>query len=472
MFKWKKAAALLLAGAVAGLLAGCGSSTAYAMTIDGVQIRAGMYIYYSYAAYSELTFTLSSENSELDVTDDDVVKAQTMDDVSAEDWIENKTLEYCQQYAAIQNKCDELSITLDDDDLTEISDTIDSFWETYGETYESNGISSESIELVLKNSYLTNELFYYYYDIDGAEGVTEEEIQEYYIENNARVRYIAFDLTDGNGEELDDDGKDDMMDMVTEYLERLEDCDGDADEINAEMDTIESEYDAYVTSISEEAAAETATSETDEDGNEIAAMTTTTTTTTAEETTSTTTVEETEEDEAETTAVADDSSDTETTTTSDENDADTSVTTTTTTTTESEEDESEDETTTETETPYENESIIAKVTTDEDTEEEDITYTPSEAAYNYIFSDDIEFGVPGIVEDEDNNCIYLIVRLDIEDRMTEDDLWTEDNIDTVISNKYADTFDDLLDEWVAAQVVELNEKAIKRYDVFDIDMSQ
>lgn len=69
MFKWKKAAAALAAAAMTVAGAGCtvGSGSAYAMTIDGEQINAGIYIYYSYASYMELTQTLQSQNSELDV---------------------------------------------------------------------------------------------------------------------------------------------------------------------------------------------------------------------------------------------------------------------------------------------------------------------------------------------------------------------------------------------------------------------
>ena len=48
MFKWKKAAAALAAAAMTVAGAGCtvGSGSAYAMTIDGEQINAGIYIYY------------------------------------------------------------------------------------------------------------------------------------------------------------------------------------------------------------------------------------------------------------------------------------------------------------------------------------------------------------------------------------------------------------------------------------------
>lgn len=461
MFKWKKAAAALAAAVVAASCTACstfGSSTAYAVTIDGVQLKAGVYIYYSYASYMELTQTLQSENSELDVDDDDVVKKQTMDGVSAETWIQNKTMEYCQRHVAITQKCEELGLALDADQESEISDTIETFWESNGKIYEKNGISKDSVTQVLRNTYLTDEVFLYYYGVDGEESVTEDELKEYYEENNARVRYIQFNLTDGNGEKLDDAGKADMKHMVEDYLGELEALEGDEAAMDEEMDAIQSEYNAYVTSISEEAAAETATSATDEEGNEIPAEKTTTTTTTTTAETTTATVAEESADTTET-AGADDAAETttaeaaevaETTTAADESTGEEEATDTTTTT-----------------APYANEKIIAKVSTDEDTDPEDITYSPSEKAYNFIF-DEAELGVPAMVEDED--AYYLIVRRDITARMTEDDLWTEDQINSVISSKYADAFEDMLDGWCEGQNVEKNDRAIKRYDAFKIDM--
>ncbi len=172
----------------------------------------------------------------------------------------------------------------------------------------------------------------------------------------------------------------------------------------------------------------------------------------------TTTAEETETGDA--TSVAGDES--EETTTAAEEDTDTETTETVAT------DEDGETVTTTTTDPYAAETIISRVTTDEDTDEDDVTYSPSEAAYDYIFGDEIEIDVPGIVEDED--AYYLIVRFDIEERMTEDDLWTEDNIWTAVSSKYLDTFEDTLEDWCAEQTVEKNDRAIKRYDAFEIEL--
>lgn len=447
MFKWKKAAAGILAVAMTGACAACGSSTAYALTIDGVQIKAGVYIYYSYAAHTEAVSTLSSQNSELDTKDDDVVKAQKLDGVSTEEWIRNKALEYCQRHVAVEKKCEELSIELDEEELSEISDSIETFWDANQEAFERNGISKESVELVLENTYKANDLFLYYYDVDGEKGVTKEELKEYYIDNNARVRYIQFKLTDADGNALEEDEKQEVLDMAEDYLKEVKALQDDEDAMLDEMDAIQTEYEEYV-------AAQTATSATDEEGNEIPAETT-------EETEATTATEETEG--ADVTEAA--TSDAETAETTVANDAERTGETTTTAATE---DTSEGETTetTTTTAPFANENIIAKVTTDEDTKEEDVTYSPSKKAYDFIFQD-AKIGVPELIEDED--ACYLIIRLNIEDRMNEDDLWTDTQQTSVISQKYTDAFEELRDSWCREQTVEENERAIKRYDPFKID---
>ena len=337
--------------------------------------------------------------------------------------------------------------------------TIDSFWDTNGETYEKNGISKNSVKSVLENTYMTNEVFLYYYGVDGEEGTTEDDLKQYYEENNARVRYIKFDLTDGNGEALDDAGKKEMKAKVEDYLGEINALKGDEDAMEDEMDNVQSDYNAYVTSISEEAAAATATSATDADGNEIAA-TTEATTVAAETTTETTAAAEesaaTEtagaEEAAETTA-AEESASEETTTT------EAAVET----------DENGSEVTTTTTAPYANEQIIAKVTTKENTKEEDVTYNPCKNVYDYVFGDGQKnYGVATVVEDD--TAYYIVMCRDIKERMTEDDLWTETQQNTVISQAYSDAFEDMLDGWTGEQKVEKNDSAIKKYDAFKIDM--
>lgn len=410
MANFKKIAAGAAAIAMLSSMAACGSNTAYAFTIDGEQVKAGVYIYYSYLAYSDAITTLTEQDAELDTTDKEVVKEQVIDGKDTLTWIKDKAQTYCQEHVAVNKDFEAAGLSLTGDEIAEIDSSMETFWAENEESFELNGISESSVREIMEYTYKASTLFLHYYNIDGVEGITEEEVHDYYVDNNARVQYVRFDLVDGMGAELDSNGKADMEKMVEDYLKAVEKL-SDEDKIGEKMDEIKEEYSAYVTSISEEAAAATAT---DAEGN----VTTTTTT--------------------ETTTAAEDGE-----------------TTTTTTTT----------------VPYANESIVVRATTDEDTTEEDITYSPSKTVHDHIF-DEAEINKPAMIFDEENNAYYLIVRYDIEERMNEDDLWYDDQKEGVVSVMFSDTFQEkYLDAWCAAQTVDVNKAAIKRYDPFDIDFA-
>ncbi len=408
MANFKKIIAGTAALAMMGSMAACGSNTAYAMTIDGVQVKAGVYIYYSYLAYNEAVSTIAEQDPELDTTDDELLKEQVIDGMETLEWIQDKAKTYCQEHVAVNKDFDAAGLTLSEETISEIDSSMESFWAENEEAFESNGISEASIREIMEYTYKASDLFLHYYDIDGVEGVTEEEVYDFYVDNNARVQYVRFDLVDGSGAALDDNGKADMEKMVEDYLAAVEKLD-EEDEIGEKMDEIKEEYSAYVTSISEEAAAATAT---DAEGN----VTTTVTTTT-------------------TTAATDENGETTTTTTA----------------------------------PYANETILVKATTDEETSEDEITYSPSKIVHDHVF-EEAEFNEPAMIFDEENNAYYLIVRYDIEERMNEDDIWADDRKKSTVSTMFSDAFQDKLDEWCAAQAVDLNSAAVKRYDPFDIDL--
>lgn len=140
------------------------------------------------------------------------------------------------------------------------------------------------------------------------------------------------------------------------------------------------------------------------------------------------------------------------------------TTTTTTTVTETEEG------TTTTTDPYANENIIEKVTTDENTKEEDITYSPTKEVYDWAFNSSTKNDTPEIIETED--AIYVAVKLDIKERLTDDDLWSESIIDRFRWAEYSDDFQDKLDEWVKELNLLLNKKAADRYDPFAYKTAQ
>ena len=219
MINLKKIAATAVAAATAAVCVGCNRAMAYPLTIDGVPVKAGIYIYYSYAAYSEAISTIQEQNEDLDTTDNDLVKEQIIDGVDTLTWIQNKTMEYCKEYVAVQKDFEEKGLSLTKEETDDVEQYVSSAWETNGEIFERNGISEASVKDVLTSTYKSSELFLYYYGVDGEKGVTEDELKDYYIDNDARVRYIQFDLKDGNGDLLKEDGKKEIADGDKELAE-------------------------------------------------------------------------------------------------------------------------------------------------------------------------------------------------------------------------------------------------------------
>lgn len=150
-------------------------------------------------------------------------------------------------------------------------------------------------------------------------------------------------------------------------------------------------------------------------------------------------------------------------------------TTTTTTTTTAATDEV---TTTTTTDPYANERLIQKYTTT--TAAETSTETETEAAeesetdkntrlFNEFIFNKLTRG-KAEVYDFSEDTIYVVLRADLRERMTEDDYWSEDYIANIQSVKYYDEFIKFLDEKTNALEIEKNKSAYRRYEPFKLEL--
>jgi len=283
MSVFKKVSAFLTAVGLAAACTGC-SDTTYGLVVDGVKVPAGIYIYYANSAFGEAMTKLSTDNPDLNTEDKKAVMAQTIDGVPTLQWVQDKATELCVKYAATEKKFDELGLELDADTKNMVDSMVGYYWPSYEESMLKNGISEDSFTKIMASSYKLEYIFDYYYGTEGEKGAEEKELKEYYLENNIRAQYIQFQLLDGEGNMLKADGKKDMMKMVEQYEARVADAreNGGVEAVMTEMNVIQDEYDAYCTSISNEAAGITDT---------------TATTTTTKATTTTTTTAETEEAE-------------------------------------------------------------------------------------------------------------------------------------------------------------------------------
>lgn len=242
----KKAAAAVLAVVLAASLCGC--DRGYIMTVDGVDIRNGVYLSFMRTAYSMAGEELKKQNSETsgddtpaDETSGDTSEAsvpitkEEIDGKSGSQWIKDETMKAVRRFVAIQRKCAELDITLTEDELKEINSNLTETWDnenqymqyiygykTMGEYYESQGIGQESMREILKVNELHDKLFMYFYGKGGDLEVKESEINDYLKENYATVKLQSFSYTDASGKKLEkDEEKKAVKDNAQKYADRI-----------------------------------------------------------------------------------------------------------------------------------------------------------------------------------------------------------------------------------------------------------
>lgn len=466
---FRKAAAALLSVCTAVTCVSCGENTANAMNIADFDVRAGIYLYYATSAYGEAIEVLRKGDANFDdVTESKdykkILSNSDIDGISAEEWIQNKAEEYCATFVEIEKQFDALGLSLTGEQLAAAESSAVSSMAYYGAFFENTGIGEQSVEDIILNSYKQDAVWDAYYGEGGSEGIEEQELYDHYAENHLRIKYIEMPLKDGEGNLLKSDGKQEIEDMANDFLARLAKKQGDEAALMEEFDFLIEENTNYVTSISE-----AAITTTDDEGNTITTPTTAKITTDENGNTETTAPDDEEdadeeESEATTTTAADENDGDENETTAV---ADTDVTETTT------------ETTTTTTAPVSglgydtaNERILAVSTsgTEDESDAEtttEPTYTPCEKVYNWAVDPDTDLLKPELIKDEE--CYYIVIKMDIEDRMTDDDLWTESAVENVRQDVYYQDYLDMINETANTLSVKRNERAFKRYKVLNID---
>lgn len=245
----KRAAAAVLAVVLAASLCGCDRGSL--MTVDGMEIRNGVYLSLMQTAYSMAGEELKKQqDNETSDTTPDTPAGETSDTTSKESvpitkeeidgksgsqWIKDETMKAVRRFVAVQRRCDELDITLSETEMNEINSNANKVWddkndyvkyiygyETLGEYYESQGIAKESYREIQRVSELQSKLFMHFYDKGGELEVKESEINDYLKENYASVKLLNIAYTDASGKELEkDEDKKAVKDKAQALVDRL-----------------------------------------------------------------------------------------------------------------------------------------------------------------------------------------------------------------------------------------------------------
>ena len=412
----KKLTAVITAVSLAATMSACsapaiGAGTANAVTIDGYDVPAGVFIFYTLSAYNDAASIVAKNGENTSPTTKEVEKAH-IDNLEAAEWIQNKATDYCKNFVAIEKEFEKIGGTLSAEDLDEVKNGI-STYSSYS-IYSDNGIGEESIRKILENESKSQYIFDYYYGFEGEKGVSEDELKDYFDENFARVKYVDISVTDSTtGEKLSDDEVQERKELAESYAKQINEKSKIEDKM-AEVDKVQEAYDQFVADKQAEADAAAAA-----ESGEAVTTTTTAATTTAETETTTTTTD-----------------------------------------------------------PYANERLVQKETTttaDEDAEDDAATTTttqsPAQIAQkklnDYIFGE-LEQNKAEVVDGGDD--IYVVVRADLRERMTEDDYWAENYIQGLQSMKFGEDYEDFLEEIVKNLNADRNKSAYRRYAPFKLTL--
>ena len=202
--------------ALALCLAGCeiGKDATVAATYQDGSIPAGVYI----------NNLISGYYSAMDKTGylaDDVLD-QTIEDMPADDWIEDYALDATRRYAAVESEFARLGLSIPDDDLSELEAEVDTIWASQGELYEQNGISQQSLELSVVNAYKRGMVMETIYGEGGDRALESNALTDLYNDTYRRIKFLSIPYTDDNGEDLDASQLSINQYYVEHYTERLE----------------------------------------------------------------------------------------------------------------------------------------------------------------------------------------------------------------------------------------------------------
>ena len=406
MAKAKKITAALTAALLCtASLTSC-SDTSYVMTVGDSKINAGIYIYNE---LTEMSYQMTMMYYQKGIK---------------KDYLSDYALTATKEYAAVVDKFNELGLTLSDEDIKSINDSISSTWDSQGEFYESEGISKESVKLALKGSKMREELFDHYYAEGGEEAVSDDEMVKYLDDNYLRYKSISFAKTkastDSSSSATDSStdsaaaANEEAKAKRDEFLEKAQGVSFD------DFDSIIDEYNDYVASKK----AADSSSATDSDSSAADSSTA------SDDTSSVSDIDTSSTASDDTSSVSDSTAESSTAASDTDSSTDSSSSAP---------------------DPYANEKMMNYGTMDD---------SQKDTTNGKILKEVSGMSTDVATAYEDDNAYYILIKGDVKDRDTE---YAKDNHEDLLKEMKSDEFQKKLTSWVEKLDIKVNNKAIKRY---------
>ena len=212
--KFKKTVSLILAFCVM-LTAFSGCSLKNSMEIGGVKISSGIYIINILEATGVAIAKSEAENPA-------ALWKKTIDGKNAKDWVADKALEMCYQYAAVEKLFKENGLLMTNSDFQAVQEASNQLSEEKVALYRANSVSSASVENILMNEQKKQKLLSTIYDKGGSKEIPENDISKFFSDNYYKFELLYLPLSNmADGEPFDTPEIDAYKTVFNGYADQL-----------------------------------------------------------------------------------------------------------------------------------------------------------------------------------------------------------------------------------------------------------
>lgn len=215
----KRIIAALLCIVICASMAGCYNQDKTWCVKDGdEQIPVGIYRYYLFLAFDEAAALVSDE--------EEVLKA-TVEGVPAEEWIQNRALDYVRCYLWIDEKNEELGFELTEEEIESAKNNTAYLEQNTNAAFDDLGISTSSFTKAYGEYNIKfKKIFDYYYGEGGEKEIDKEELRELYCSDKCFYEYIYANVTttdaNGNTTTMTDDEVAETKEVLELYRKQVE----------------------------------------------------------------------------------------------------------------------------------------------------------------------------------------------------------------------------------------------------------
>ncbi len=211
--KMKRWIAFALCAVLAFSLTACKfSAPAVVMTVNGVEIPAGVYLAYQRQAY------YSAQSLREDAKT--AVLKSSIEGMKASDWIHTETVDNIRQYIWVEQAFEAAGLSFTQEELDAAEQWLDTMWSYSGALMEENGIGRQSYRLVYLNSEKYTKLLEAYRA--GPDGqISENQAKAYMQETYSRIRRLILPATDADSAALTPEKQAELDALANDLVERL-----------------------------------------------------------------------------------------------------------------------------------------------------------------------------------------------------------------------------------------------------------